>query len=93
MIGVAHPVEHAQGPACCAKQGFIFVEMKRLDDAENAYNASLKLDPNNLNAKNEVAYIAKLRSGGQATEGGLITNRDLAARAAAGGTGGPGPAP
>ncbi len=51
-------------PQAYRGMGFSLIEMKRLDEAETAYNQSLKLDPNNASAKAELAYIAKLRSGG-----------------------------
>lgn len=44
--------------------GFSLIEMNRLDEAAAAYEQSLKLDPNNASAKNELAYIAQLRNGG-----------------------------
>lgn len=45
-------------------RGFALVELGRLDDAEAAYNESLKLEPGNPLAQRELAYIAQLRSGG-----------------------------
>jgi Flp pilus assembly protein TadD len=43
-------------------KGFSLIELKRLDEAEAAYNESLKLVPNNPNAKNELTYIAQQRA-------------------------------
>jgi tetratricopeptide (TPR) repeat protein len=45
-------------------RGFNLTELGRLDDAENAYNESLKLEPNNALATRELAYIARLKAGG-----------------------------
>jgi tetratricopeptide (TPR) repeat protein len=43
-------------------QGYALVEMKKLDDAEQAYRRALELDPNDDQAKKELEYIAGLRS-------------------------------
>lgn len=45
-------------------RGFALIELERLDDAQAAYAASLKLEPDNAIAVHEMEYIAKLRRGG-----------------------------
>jgi tetratricopeptide (TPR) repeat protein len=64
MRGVAH-----------RGRGFALVEMGRLDDAEAAYKASLKVDPGNKIALGELDYIAGLRKGKKPT-GTLLTMPD-----------------
>jgi tetratricopeptide (TPR) repeat protein len=44
-------------------RGFALTELNRLDEAEAAYNDSLKIDPNNPIALRELQYIAGLRAG------------------------------
>lgn len=44
-------------------RGMALTELGRLDDAESAYNDSLKLDPSSATAQHELAYIARLRAG------------------------------
>jgi tetratricopeptide (TPR) repeat protein len=46
-------------------RGFVLTELNRLDEAEEAYNTSLKLAPDNSLAQNELRYIARLKAGGQ----------------------------
>ena len=53
-------------------RGFALTELRRLDEAEQAYRESLKLDPGNAIAQQELEYIAHLRAGG-ATEPAGIT--------------------
>ncbi|MES2253704.1 MAG: tetratricopeptide repeat protein [Pseudomonadota bacterium] len=48
-------------------KGLIMTETNRLDEAEAAYQESLKLDPGNPRAQNELIYIARLRAGRPAT--------------------------
>lgn len=43
--------------------GFVLIEMGKLDQAEEAFNKSLKLEPENGIAKNELLYINLLRKG------------------------------
>jgi tetratricopeptide (TPR) repeat protein len=66
-----------QAPTFRAKlfrgRGYVLTELKRLDEAEQAYVDSLKLDPNNPRANNELAYIATLRAGAAPSKGGLIS--------------------
>ncbi len=52
-------------------RGYALTELGRLDEAEQAYRDSLKLDPNNEIALGELDYIAKLRSGGDKVPGGI----------------------
>ncbi|MDG9671041.1 tetratricopeptide repeat protein [Hahella sp. CR1] len=41
--------------------GFILIEMQRLDEAEEALQKSLAIEPGNDTALNELAYIKELR--------------------------------
>jgi tetratricopeptide (TPR) repeat protein len=52
--------------------GFALTELGRLDDAEQSYRDSLEAEPNNALAKNELAYIAKLRAGASPTSPGQL---------------------
>ena len=45
-------------------EGFVLTEMGKLDEAEAAYKDSLKDEPNNPRAINELSYIARLKAGG-----------------------------
>ncbi len=45
------------------RRGFSLIELNRLDEAQAAYEASLKSDPDSEVAKGELEYIAKLRAG------------------------------
>jgi len=47
--------------------GFTLIEMGNLDQAEEAFNKSLKLEPENELARNELLYINHLRKGGSTT--------------------------
>jgi tetratricopeptide (TPR) repeat protein len=44
-------------------RGYALTELNRLDDAEQAYNDSLKYEPGNARAQSELRYIARLRAG------------------------------
>ena len=55
-------------------KGFVLTDMNRLDEAERAYQDSLKLEPDHANAKSELAYIAHLRAGGAAGASNLISS-------------------
>lgn len=46
-------------------KGFSLIELGRLDEAEAAYRDALKIEPGHKGAEYELAYIAKLRAGGQ----------------------------
>lgn len=52
-------------------RGFTLTELGRLDEAEQAYRESLKLDPDNTIAQGELEYIAHLRVGGTKEPGGI----------------------
>jgi tetratricopeptide (TPR) repeat protein len=52
-------------------RGAALTDLNRLDEAQQAYLDSLKLDPNNPVANNELAYIAQLRAGGGASPSSL----------------------
>jgi tetratricopeptide (TPR) repeat protein len=53
-------------------EGFALTELRRLDEAEQAYQTSLSLDPGNALAQNELKYIAGLKAGAKATPGSII---------------------
>lgn len=55
-------------------KGFVLIELKRLDEAEAAYEAALKLEPNHAGARGELDYIRKLRAGGKQAPIGLFTS-------------------
>jgi tetratricopeptide (TPR) repeat protein len=44
-------------------QGFVLIEMKRLDEAAQAYRQSLEFNPGNRSAAGQLAYIESLRAG------------------------------
>lgn len=45
-------------------RGFNLIELQRLDEAQAAYEESVKLEPNSPIARNEMAYIQRLKLGG-----------------------------
>lgn len=53
-------------------RGFALIELKRLDEAESTFRDSLKAEPGNALAFNELRYIAQLRRGGQAAPAQLV---------------------
>ena len=52
-------MEHARA---LRGQGFALIELNRLEEAENLFRDSLKLDPGSKMAQNELVYIRNLRS-------------------------------
>ena len=50
-------------------RGYALTELRRLDEAQAAYEASLTLDPANALAENELRYIASLKAGAAPTKG------------------------
>ena len=54
-------------------RGFVLVELGRLDEGEAAYKASLKLEPGNGIAKNELAYIASIKGGAKPFKGSVVS--------------------
>ena len=54
-------------------RGFALIELKRLEEAEGAYQEALKLEPSHQGAKDELAYIAQLRAGGPQQGIGMTT--------------------
>jgi tetratricopeptide (TPR) repeat protein len=58
----------------CARRGsgFLLIEMGRLDEAEEDFQASLVLEPDNLLARNELEYIDRLRKGGRVCPAGAL---------------------
>jgi tetratricopeptide (TPR) repeat protein len=53
-------------------RGYALTALNRLDEAQQAYQDSLALDPDNALAKNELHYIAGLKAGAPATEGSIF---------------------
>ncbi|MBT9447678.1 MAG: hypothetical protein IV086_18445 [Hyphomonadaceae bacterium] len=45
-------------------KGVVLIDLQRLDEAEAALNDSIKLNPENPGARNELTYIAQLRANG-----------------------------
>jgi tetratricopeptide (TPR) repeat protein len=52
-------------------RGYALTELGRLDEAETAYNDSLRDAPGNAGAQNELKYIARLKAGAKPAPGGL----------------------
>ena len=52
-------------------RGAALIELKRLDEAQNAFRESLEFEPNNALALNELVYIEQLKMGLPATPGNL----------------------
>lgn len=52
-------------------RGYVLIELGRIDEAEAAYNQSLKLDPGNRIALNELDYIRRQRAGVPQPPGGV----------------------
>lgn len=50
-------------------RGYALVELNRLDEAEAAYKAALKLEPGDVRAGGELQYIAGLRAGAKPNAG------------------------
>lgn len=50
------------------RRGFSLIELGRLDEARDAYEASLAIDPDNEIAKGELAYITRLKAGAPAED-------------------------
>lgn len=46
-------------------RGFQLIELRRLDEAQGAYEDALKAEPNHPGAKAQLEYIATLRDGGE----------------------------
>lgn len=53
-------------------RGFALIELRRLDEAESTFRESLKAEPGNALAFNELRYIAQLRQGGPSAPSALI---------------------
>ncbi len=54
--------------------GFVLIEMGELAEADTAFRESLRYEPENVNAKQELQYIEHLRSGGHMVGGQLVTS-------------------
>ena len=54
-------------------RGYVLTEQNRLEEAEAAYNDSLKLEPGNPLATRELAYIERLKAGGAKAPGEILT--------------------
>lgn len=57
-------------------RGFVLIELGRLADADAAFKASLKIEPDSQIARHELDYIAHLRSGGTTTGFGSVATTD-----------------
>ena len=57
-------------------EGYALTELNRLDEAEQAYRASLGFEPDNPLALNELKYIAGLKAGAAPAPGGIIRSTD-----------------
>jgi tetratricopeptide (TPR) repeat protein len=55
-------------------RGYALTELNRLEEAQAAYQESLKLDPDSELAKHELTYIAGLMAGKPKTEPGALTS-------------------
>ena len=51
-------------PRFLRNDGVVLIDLNRLDEAEGALNESMRLQPDNPGARNELSYIAQLRAGG-----------------------------
>jgi tetratricopeptide (TPR) repeat protein len=58
----SYPSQRPYQPMALRGVGFILIELNRLDEAEQALHDSLKLEPGNKVALNELAYISDLRA-------------------------------
>jgi tetratricopeptide (TPR) repeat protein len=56
-------------------QGFALIEMMDLDNAEAAFNMSLKFEPGSEIALNELRYIDRLRRGGKTLPSKAVTSK------------------
>jgi tetratricopeptide (TPR) repeat protein len=65
-------LESGQHAVMLRGEGLSLTELGRLDEAEKMYRDSLVSAPSNPNALRELAYIARLRSGGAAVPTGII---------------------
>ena len=54
-------------------RGYVLTELGRLDEAEQAYQESLTLEPDNALAKRELQYITGLRAGAKSAPSQTIT--------------------
>jgi tetratricopeptide (TPR) repeat protein len=54
-------------------RGYALTELGKLDDADDAYEESLNLDPGSDLAKNELSYIAGLKHGAPPLAAGSLT--------------------
>ncbi|MEQ1709137.1 MAG: hypothetical protein ABL864_12490 [Terricaulis sp.] len=52
--------------------GVFLIDLNRLDEAETALNESIRLNPNNPGARNELLYIAHLRGGQARTDAQMV---------------------
>jgi len=63
------PKDHA---LMLRNRGYALTELRRLDEAQQAYEQSLKLDPDNALARNELKYIASLKAGATPSQGAIF---------------------
>jgi tetratricopeptide (TPR) repeat protein len=61
-------------------KGYGLIETDRLNEAEAAYQAALEVEPGHALAKNQLQYIAELRTGGQRRTPAMTTSERSATR-------------
>jgi tetratricopeptide (TPR) repeat protein len=61
-LSTRYPSQRPFEAASLRGMGFALIELQRLDEAEAVFGDSLKIEPNNKVALNELAYIRDLRS-------------------------------
>jgi tetratricopeptide (TPR) repeat protein len=64
-LTVKHNAAPQEQAAALRGMGSTLIELGRLDEAEDAYNKSLEIEPGNRIALGELEYIAKLRAQGR----------------------------
>jgi tetratricopeptide (TPR) repeat protein len=64
-LGTAHHAAKKELAAAYRGMGTSLIDLGRLDDAEDAFNKSLEIDPGNRIALNELEYIRKVRARGR----------------------------
>lgn len=60
-LGEKFEASRVELPISMRGMGFALIELGRLDEAQQIFEASLKIDPNNRIAKNELLYIEEVR--------------------------------
>jgi tetratricopeptide (TPR) repeat protein len=73
LLATRYPSQQPYRALALRGIGFALIELQRLDEAEASFQESLKIDPNNRLALNELTYIRQLRAkaGSQKAAGAL----------------------